>query len=61
VKKALPERSPNWWSREEKRWSEIAGKSLHESARAVTEITGEELDGGRRTWKRGMPVAGERE
>jgi len=61
VKKALPERSPNWWSREEKRWSEIAGKSLHGSARTVTEITGEELDGRRRTWKRGMSVEGERE
>jgi hypothetical protein len=53
VRKALPERSAKSWSREEKRRSEIA--------RAVTEITGEELDGRRRTWKRGMSVAGERE
>jgi hypothetical protein len=48
------------WRRDERRRSERAGKSLHESARAITESAGEEGDGRRKAWKVGMLVAGER-
>jgi len=47
VKKAWLEMTAKSWRREEKRRSEMTGKSLHESARAGTESAGEGV-GGRR-------------